>query len=158
MEPNNYHNYNVDIDWKNSHNGLICSPELKRENGISIRVGTPPSLHEGIAGLWTPEHLFVAAVNGCLMTTFLALAKNAILDFTSFRCYATGKMKMIEKKRIMSDILLKPTVVITDEMHRKKALRILKKAKNKCSIVRSIKSKITMEATVLVEPVLIENI
>jgi|TARA_R110000737_G_scaffold288923_1_gene295508 organic hydroperoxide reductase OsmC/OhrA len=154
MEP---HNYNVDIDWKNSHNGIICSPELKRENGISIRVGTPPSLHEGIAGLWTPEHLFVAAVNGCLMTTFLVFAKNAILDFTNFTCQAVGKLEMVEGTFMMSDILLNPTVVITDEMHRKKALRILKKAKNKCSIVHSIKSKITMETTVRVEPVLIEN-
>ena len=155
MEP---HNYNVDINWENSRKGILCSPELQGKNGVCIQVATPPAFHKGIEGIWSPEHLFVAAVSGCLMTTFLAVAKNAILDFTSFSCQATGKMEMIKSKLIMSDILVRPTVVITNEMHRKKAMRILKKAKDTCLITRSIKSKVTMETTIQVKPILIESI
>lgn len=89
------------------------------------------------------------------MTTFLAIAENSILDFTSFSCQATGKMEKMERKLMMSEIFLKPTVVITNEMHRKKTMHILKKAKKTCLITRSITSKVTMETTIQVKPILI---
>jgi len=151
------HNYNVDINWENSRKGIICSPELNKQNGICIEVATPPEFPEGIPGIWSPEHLFVAAVSGCLMTTFLAIAENSSLEFTSFSCLATGKLDMIEGQLMMSEILLKPTVVIHNELHRNKAMRILKKAEDSCLIARSMKTKITMEITIQVKYILIEN-
>jgi len=151
------HNYNVDINWENSRKGIICSPELNKQNGICIEVATPPEFPEGIPGIWSPEHLFVAAISGCLMTTFLAIAENSSLEFTSFSCLATGKLDMIEGQLMMSEILLKPTVVIHNELHRNKAMRILKKAEDSCLIARSMKTKITMEITIQVKYILIEN-
>ncbi len=64
------HYYNVDINWENSRKGIMCSPELKTKNGVCIEVATPPEFPKGIEGIWSPEHLFVAAVSGCLMTIF----------------------------------------------------------------------------------------
>ena len=107
-------------------------------------------------GIWSPEHLFVAAVSGCLMTTFLAIAENSTLEFASFSCKAKGKLETVEGVLMMSEILLKPTVVIHSEQYRDKATRIIKKAENACLITHSIKSKITMEITVEVAPHLIE--
>ncbi|MEP7269461.1 MAG: OsmC family protein [Saprospiraceae bacterium] len=152
------HNYNVDINWENSRKGVICSPELNKNNGICIEVATPPEFPKGIAGIWSPEHLFVAAVSSCLMTTFLAIAENSTLEFASFSCQAKGKLEMVEGKLMMSEIQLKPTVVIHNEIHRNKAMRILKKAEDACLIAHSIRSKITMEIIIQVQPLLIENI
>ena len=151
------HYYNVDVNWENSRKGIICSPELNKKNGVCIEVATPPEFSKGIAGIWSPEHLFVAAASSCLMTTFLAIAENSTLDFTSFSCGAKGKMEMIDGKLMMSEILLKPTVVIHNEKYRDKAIRILKKSEDACLISRSMKSKITMEMTIEVKPLLIEN-
>lgn len=151
------HFYNVDINWENNRKGVLCSPELNVKNGACIEVATPPEFHKGMEGIRSPEHLFVAAVNGCLMTTFLAIAENSILDFTSFLCQARGKLEMIESKFTMSEILLKPIVVITNEIHRNKAIRILKKAEDACMITNSIMSKITMEIVIEVKPILIES-
>lgn len=154
MEP---HYYNVDIKWKNNRKGILCSPELNSKNGICIEVATPPEFPKGMEGIWSPEHLFVAAMSGCLMTTFLAIAENSTLEFTSFSCTAKGKLEMVDGKLMMSEILLYPTVKIHNEMYINKAIRILKKAEDACLISRSIKSKITMETTVLVQPILIES-
>ena len=151
------HYYNVDINWENSRKGMMCSPELNRKNGVCIEVATPPEFPKGIEGIWSPEHLFVAAISGCLMTTFLAIAENSTLEFTSFRCQATGKLEMVEGKLMMSEILLKPTVVIHNETYRDKAMRILKKAEDACLITHSIKSKITMEINIEVKPILIKS-
>lgn len=151
------HYYNVDINLENSRKGIVCSPELNKKNGICIEVATPPEFPKGMEGIWSPEHLFVAAVSGCLMTTFLAIAENSTLEFASFSCKAKGKLESVEGVLMMSQILLKPTVVIHSEKYRDKAIRIVKKAENACLITHSIKSKITMEITIEVEPLLIEN-
>ena len=151
------HYYNVDVNWENSRKGIICSPELNKKNGVCIEVATPPEFSKGIAGIWSPEHLFVAAASSCLMTTFLAIAENSTLDFTSFSCETKGKMEMVDGKLMMSEILLKPTVVLHNEKYRDKAIRILKKSEDACLISRSMKSNITMEITIQVQPLLIEN-
>jgi peroxiredoxin-like protein len=151
------HYYNVDINWENSRKGIMCSPELNKKNGICIEVATPPEFSKGMEGIWSPEHLFVAAVSGCLMTTFLAIAENSTLEFAHFSCEAKGKLEQIEGKLVMSEILLKPTVVIHNEQYKDKAMRIVKKAEDACLIARSIKSKITTEITIQVEPLLIES-
>ena len=151
------HYYNVDINWENDRKGILCSPELNKKNGICIEVATPPEFPKGMEGIWSPEHLFVAALSSCLMTTFLAIAENSTLDFKSFSCQAKGKLEKVEGKFMMSEILLKPKVVITNEIHRNKATRILKKAEDACLISHSVKSKITMEITIEVQPILIES-
>ena len=153
----NMHYYNVNINWESSRKGILCSPELNKKNGVCIEVATPPEFPKGMEGIWSPEHLFVAAVSSCLMTTFLAIAENSTLDFASFSCASKGKLEMIDGKFVMSEILLKPTVVIHNEIHRNKATRILKKAEDACLITNSIKSKTTMEITILVKPLLIES-
>ncbi len=151
------HYYNVDVNWENSRKGIICSPELSKKNGICIEVATPPEFPKGIEGIWSPEHLFVAAVSGCLMTTFLAIADNSTLEFTSFSCHAKGKLEMVEGKLMMSEIVLQPTVIIHNELYRDKAMRILKKAEDACLIANSIKAKIIMEIIIQVNPILIES-
>jgi len=151
------HYYHVDTKWENSRKGIVCSPELNKQNGICIEVATPPEFPKGMEGIWSPEHLFVAAVSGCLMTTFLAIAENSKLDFTSFSCKAKGKLESVDGSFMMSEVFLNPTVVINNEIHSDRAMRIIKKAENACLITNSIKSKITMEITIEVNPVLIES-
>mgnify|MGYP003658540888 CR=1 FL=1 len=154
MEP---HYYNVGINWENSRKGILCSPELNKNNSLCIEVATPPEFHKVVEGIWSPEHLFVAAISGCLMTTFLAIAENSTLQFTSFSCMAKGKLEMVDGTLMMSEVLLKPNIVIHNENYRSKAIRILKKAEYTCLIACSIKSKISMEISIEVVPMLIEN-
>ncbi|MGB3467642.1 MAG: OsmC family protein [Cyclobacteriaceae bacterium] len=151
------HVYNVDINWESSRKGIMCSPELNKKNGVCIEVATPPEFPKGIAGIWSPEHLFVAAMSSCLMTTFLAIAENSSLEFTSFSCEAKGKLEIVEGKMLMSEILLKPTVIIPFKKQVDKATRIVKKAKDACPISHSILTKVTMEINIEVKPILIEN-
>ncbi len=151
------HYYNVDINWENNRKGIICSPELNAKKGICIEVATPPEFPKGMEGIWSPEHLFVASVSGCLMTTFLAIAENSTLEFKSFTCRAKGKLETVDGKLMISEVLLLPTVVIQNEMFTNKAIRILKKAEDSCLIVHSIKSKVSMEIDIRVQPILIES-
>lgn len=145
MEP---HYYNVDINWNTERKGVICSPELNNESGNCIEVATPPQFPKGISGIWSPEHLFTAAVNSCLMTTFLAIAENSKLSFTSFSCKSKGKLEQVDGKFLMTEITLNPIVTISEEKDREKAERVLLKSEAACLISNSIKSKIVMIPTI----------
>jgi organic hydroperoxide reductase OsmC/OhrA len=151
MEP---HYYTVDIAWNSDRKGMMCSPELMVDDnalGGCIAVATPPEFPKGIPGIWSPEHLFTAAVSSCLMTTFLAIAENSRLEFTSFRCGSKGKLESVDGKWMMTEVLLEPVVIVPDESLVDKANKVLLKSEANCLISNSIRSKVVMQAVVRAE-------
>lgn len=138
------HYYNVDINWNEERKGIMCSPELNRDSNICIEVATPPEFPKGVPGIWSPEHLFTAAVSSCLMTTFLAIAENSKLEFSSFKCKSKGKLEQVDGKYLITEVILEPVVTIKNEKSHDRAQRVLQKAEAACLISNSIKSKVTM--------------
>lgn len=141
------HFYNVDVTWKQDRRGLLSSPELNNSEKVhnnDIEVATPPEFPKGMSGIWSPEHLFTAAVSSCLMTTFLSIAENSKLEFTHFDCKSRGKLEKVDGRFIMSEIILEPSVTIVNESDREKTERILNKSEIACLISNSIRSRITM--------------
>ena len=138
------HNYNVNLKWISDRKGKISSPELNQ----TIEVATPPQFPKGIAGIWSPEHLLTAAVSSCFMATFLAIAENSKLDFISFDCDATGKLELVDGKFLMTEIILKPSLVIKKESDKDRAERVLQKSEAACLISNSIKSKVSLMTTI----------
>lgn len=143
------HYYEVSVDWKNDRIGTLSSPVLTDE----ITVATPPEFTKGIPDIWSPEHLFVAAINSCLMTTFLAIAENFKFDFVDFHSKATGKLEIVEGKYMMSEVTLKPVLTIKEQSDREKALRILQKSEAACLITNSVRSGIIFEPDIKVATV-----
>jgi peroxiredoxin-like protein len=144
------HYYHVDVNWSNDRKGVMCSPELNRDAGSCIEVATPPEFPKGMPGIWSPEHLFTAAVSSCLMTTFLAVAENSKLNFKHFSCKSSGKLDQVDGKFLMTEVLLEPTLMITDEKDRERAVRVLQKSEAACLISNSIKAKVIMVPTIVV--------
>ncbi len=142
------HYYNVNVKWDKERKGVMCSPELEVQSDSCIEVATPPEFPKGMPGIWSPEHLFTAAVNSCLMTTFLAIAENSKLEFSAFACKSKGKLEQVEGKMMMSEVHLEPTVTLIHEKDRDRAARILQKAEAACLITNSIKSKVTMSPVI----------
>jgi peroxiredoxin-like protein len=139
------HEYEVDINWVQDRIGIIYSPELNDE----MQVATPPQFPKGVDKVWSPEHLFTAAVNSCLMTTFLSIAEHSKLDFRKFSSKAYGKLEIVDGKYLMSEITLIPTLTIYKNEDYDKALRILHKAEAACLISNSVKSKIIFKPEII---------
>ena len=140
------HEYKVSVRWDHDRKGSMTSPDLNDK----VEVATPPEFPNGLEGIWSPEHLFTAAVNSCLMTTFLAIAENSKLEYLSFESKALGKLEMIDGKYIMSEVRLMPAVVVSREEDIARAERVLQKSEANCLISNSVKSKIIFEPTVTV--------
>ncbi len=147
-----YH-YEVKVNWEADRKGSMSSPVLN----TTIEVATPPEFPKGMPGIWSPEHLLVAAVNSCLMTTFLAIAENFKFDFIHFESNADGTLEKVDGKLMMSEVVLSPVLTIAPDADKEKALRILEKSEAACLISNSVKAKIVfkpqIKITELVEPV-----
>jgi len=139
------HQYNVNLKWNEGRVGEVFSPELNSR----IEVATPPQFPKGVEGVWSPEHFFTAAVNSCFMTTFLAIAENSRLEFKEFSCNAVGVLDQIEGKFLMTEVILNPTLIITKEEDKEKALRVLDKSEKACLISNSITSNVSLNPTVI---------
>lgn len=143
---NDTHYYEVNIDWTKDRRGRATSPILPQP----IEVATPPEFAGGEPWIWSPEHLFAAAVNSCLMTTFLAIAGNSKLEYLSFHSKAKAKLEKVEGKFLMSEIILAPVVNLAEGQSEERALRVLEKAEANCLISNSIKSKIIFQPKVTI--------
>lgn len=144
------HKFKVDLNWTQERKGVLSSPELVGGSSAtdnSIEVATPPEFPKGMPNIWSPEHLYTASVSSCLMTTFLAIAENSKLDFKTFECEAIGIMERVEKRFLMTEIILRPKVVLLDGKDRDRAERVLLKSEEVCLISNSIKTNISMEIT-----------
>lgn len=147
------HYYNIDISWRTGRRGMMCSPELSSPEASlgCIEVATPPEFPQGVPGVWSPEHLFTASVASCLMTTFLAIAENSKLKFGYFLCHAKGKLESVDGKMVMSEVHLFPEVSVASDSDREKATKVLDKAEKACLISNSIKSRVLIVSTILID-------
>lgn len=138
------HIYEVGINWTDNRRGILYSIDLDDE----IVVATPPQFPKGMPKIWSPEHLLVAAVNSCLMTTFLSIAENSKLHFEHFSSKAMGKLEMVDGKYSITEIVLLPILTISKEEDYDKAIRTLHMAEKACLISNSIKSMIIIQPEV----------
>ncbi len=142
----NFHLYSTSLEWNKGRIGTLSAPGLD-----NIKIATPPEFEKGVPNTWSPEHLYVASVNSCLMTTFLAIAENSKLSFESFHCDAVGKLEKVDGKFVISEIELNPQLVITFEKDTDRALRIIEKSESNCLISNSIKTKIILSPEISVK-------
>jgi peroxiredoxin-like protein len=139
----NQYRYNTEVEWTGERRGDLTAPHLPE-----LEVDAPPEF-KGHEGVWTPEHLFVAAVNACFMTTFLAIAENSKLEFVSFSAGAKGTLEKLDGRGfIMTEVVLRPKLVVNHARDVERAGRILEKAEKSCLISNSIKTETKLEPEV----------
>ncbi len=136
---NNEYFYENTVTWTEGRKGILSEPTLP-----NIEVATPPEFPNGVPNIWSPEQLFVASANICLMTTFLSIAENSKLDFSKFRCKAKGKLEKVENIFMISEIELIPEIFVAAEKDIERAERIIHKSEHHCLISNSVKTKIIL--------------
>ncbi|WP_298499705.1 OsmC family protein [uncultured Algibacter sp.] len=141
------HLYQVKVNWKENRVGKLSSQVLDEK----LTIATPPEFPNGQPNIWSPEHYFIAAINGCLMTTFLAVAENFKLNFIDFESDAEGKLEMIDRKFKITEVVLKPVITITYKADTELAMKVIEKSEKACLISNSVNSKIKMDITILVQ-------
>jgi organic hydroperoxide reductase OsmC/OhrA len=134
--------YETQVKWTGQRRGTLASPGLP-----DLEVSTPPEF-KGEAGLWTPEHLFVAAAEICLMATFVAIAENSKLTVAGYRSWARGHLEKVEGAGMrFTEIAISVVVTLNSLSDQGLAERVLAKAQKSCLIANSMVSQIRVDPT-----------
>jgi len=131
--------------WKSARRGVMSSlgkPELD--------VGSPPEFR-GEPGVWTPEDMYVGALNACLMLTFLAFADRKDLGLVAYETTAEGLLEHVEGRYRITEVTVQPSVVVKSEVDLEAAREIMSKLEENCFISNSITARVKIEPQFRVE-------
>jgi peroxiredoxin-like protein len=131
--------YQTTVKWTEQRKGVMScvgKPE--------VQVATPPEF-KGHEGIWSPEDLFVASANVCLMTTFLAMAERAGLAFSSYESTAEGRLELVEGKFQFTTITIRPSITLKAGGDVVQAKELIEKAERNCLISNSMKATMRLE-------------
>lgn len=140
--------YETEVGWMGKRHGYLQGPGLP-----ILEVAAPPEF-QGQEHTWTPEHLLVASVNSCFMATFVAIAEYSKLELLGFSSSAVGKLEKAEGPGYsISEITIKPKLIIKHEQDTERAERLLEKAEKACFVTNSIKGTVKLEPEIQFEEI-----
>jgi organic hydroperoxide reductase OsmC/OhrA len=134
--------YETQVKWAGQRRGTLSATGLP-----DLEISTPPEF-KGEAGFWTPEHLFVAAAEVCLMATFVGIAENSKLKVAGYQSSARGRLDKIEGSGLQfTEIAISVVVTLDSFADRALAERVLAKAEKGCLIANSMVARIRVDPT-----------
>ena len=133
--------YTVAVRWTGEKKGALTTAGKP-----PVEVATPPEF-KGHEGIWSPEDLYVASVNSCIMSTFLAFAGRAGLAFDAYESEAEGLLEFVENRLVFTKIVVRPRIALRSAEDRAKAEEIVHKADKNCLVTNSIRTEVVLEPT-----------
>jgi len=113
------------------------------EDFPALACSTPPEFR-GEPHVWTPEHLFLAAIESCIVGAFMAYATHAGIDVHSYKSSAEATMVVEGKALKFVDAVVRPRIAVAADDRRTAAV-LLEKSHARCPLVRSVNFPIRME-------------
>ncbi|THV42770.1 OsmC family protein [Glycomyces buryatensis] len=139
------HHYEVNVRWTgNTGAGTAKYLEYGRDHEVSAAgkprlLGTADPAFLGTADRWNPEELLVASLSQCHMLTYLALCARDRIVVYSYEDNATGVMTEERgNSGRFAEVVLNPTVVITDLEQIDRATELHHQANQTCFIAKSV--------------------
>jgi len=137
--------YNTGVRWSGGKIGTLST------NGREpLRVSSPPEF-KGTPGLWTPEDMFVGALEMCQLLTFLALAKRRNISIVSYSSTASGNLELVNGGFRFTKIVITPIVGVADPAAEDEVLALVSQAHHHCLVANSVSSTVEVNATVIIE-------
>jgi organic hydroperoxide reductase OsmC/OhrA len=150
------HEYRTHLTWTGAAGGPTASyAAYSREYAVEVD-GKPPlrgsadSLFHGDATLHNPEDLLLAALSGCHMLTYLALAARAGLHVVAYEDGARGTVVLEGGGGRFAEVVLRPQVTIAAGGDEALATRLHEQAHADCFIAASMSFPVYHEPAVLV--------
>ena len=134
--------YKNTLVWKGGKQGNLTSAEKPQ-----IQVSTPADFG-GPEGMWTPEDFLVAAVNSCIMTTFLYLRGKNHIDLTYYESIAEGEIVSEGGELQFASIVIRPNVGVKGPDDVGKAHEAFSRVEQMCLISKAIDSEVSVEPRV----------
>jgi organic hydroperoxide reductase OsmC/OhrA len=145
------HRYNTALEWTGST--AVGVADYTREHRMTapgvqgeVRLSADPKFR-GDPALLNPETLLVMAASSCQMLSFLAEATRTGLDVVSYTDSALGEMPH-EAPMWVQRIALKPVIRVRGDYDEATVQQLVERAHDHCFIANSVRTAITVDATI----------
>jgi organic hydroperoxide reductase OsmC/OhrA len=146
------HLYEAELRWSGStalgwerydraHSGTAPPAEQELTLTTGEAKGDPRQLN--------PEQLLVMAASSCQLLWFLHLASKARVDVVEYEDRATGVMPTDVEPTSVTEIVLRPRIVVASDASDERVLKLVQTAHEHCYIANSLRSEVRIEAEVL---------
>lgn len=140
------HTFEVVTRWKEGLRGEAAAQGVAQPVPFSV-----PKEFGGPGGEWTPEHFFASAIGTCVMATFLSIAQMSKLAIVGYESKASCSMEKGPEGLRITSVNLSPRIIVASEKDVERAQRMIEKAEKMCPISNSVKSAVTVQATVVAQ-------
>lgn len=113
-----------------------------------LSVSADPA-YRGSPELLNPEQLVVMAASSCQLLSFLADAARAGVDVRQYEDEAEGFMPTGKDPISITSIKLRPRITVAAGPTEARILELVHQAHEECYIANSLKTEVTVEATVV---------
>jgi organic hydroperoxide reductase OsmC/OhrA len=145
------YNYAVSLTLTGEKTGTLSIPEKP-----VLNVAPPPEF-EGLRGVWSPEDLFVASIESCLMTTLLFFTRKINIMVTGYESHAEGVLDKAEKGLAFTSVKVEATLHVGDEAAAAKVGENFSDMVEKhCLISHSVCCPVTYNLKVVIAPKKVE--
>ena len=133
--------YQALLHWRGGHAASVTSADRPE-----LTVTPPPEFPDGRGDHWSPEHLFLAALESCTMLSFLAHCEHNDLEVGEYSAAATGSVERRSEDQRYA--FTHVSVVVSVRMatgHAQAARELTPKAERDCYITASTTARIETE-------------
>jgi organic hydroperoxide reductase OsmC/OhrA len=130
--------YQAELHWQGGRTATVASGDRPE-----LTVTPPPTFPYGQGHSWSPEHLFLGALESCTMLSFLAHCEHNDLDVLEYAAAATGSIERRSEDRRYA--FTSVDVVVSVRMapgHAGAASALTGKAERDCFITASTTARI----------------
>ena len=135
--------YHTALEWLRARQATLSSDSKPR-----LDVSSPPEF-KGIAGMWTPEDMFVASAEICAMSTFLSFGGRKNIPLVSYKSSAEGVLEFVNGKYRFTKIRITPEITVGKEWTREQVTEVVREAHENCLIANSMATQVEIEPSIV---------
>ena len=114
------------------------------EGKPTFRVASPPEFR-GERNVWTPEDLFVGAIETCLLMTFSSIVIKQQLPIDAYYSESIGFLEFSEGTYRFTRVVVKPTIIVENEEAVGRARVAIERAHRDCLVANSLLTTVVVE-------------
>jgi organic hydroperoxide reductase OsmC/OhrA len=121
----------------------------RSEEGLGLTIATPPEFRDGVPGLWSPEHLLVAATASCYALTLAAVAERREVPLVNASVTGAGHVTRRADGRFGFVVIELGVTLTTEEGFEDDMRRVARAAEAGCIVSQALEIPVEIELTIL---------
>ncbi len=144
------HTYRAELRWRGST--AVGYDDYDRSHRVAIagdelRLSSDPAFL-GDAKRANPEQLLLAAASSCQLLSFLAFAARSRIDVLAYSDDAEAKMPEEVKPMRITEIILRPRIVVAAGADLDRIRRLVDRAHEACFVANTLNAELRLEPTI----------